>query len=245
MKIRRIPGAGTLSFLQNAAEQALYPSRCPSCRRALPFGEETKLCSFCRERLPWIGEERCLLCGQKTEEGEELCRECRGASHRFDQARALFLYNEDTGRMILDFKNRGEKEIGRWLGREMAESFRESLPLWRADCIVPVPITRSKKRKRGYNQAEVLAEILGEEWKIPVERNLLLRVREGEQQKKLSLEERMGNLKGVFALSGPLIKGARVLLVDDVITTGSTADTCAALLKEAGAEKVFVAAAAR
>ena len=244
MELRSFLEKKNLNFVKNASQDALFPSRCPCCRKVEPWGKASSICRDCRKKLPFIGQDRCLVCGRKVAAEEELCRTCRERDHDFDQARALFMYSPEVGRMILSFKNKEEKETGICLGKEMAEAFRESLPLWRPSLLVPVPITRAKERKRGYNQAQVLAQELARSWDLPVVSGLLVRERESRQQKELTYTERLGNLREAFRLASTVKSGERIILVDDVITTGSTADVCAKLLKDAGASQVYVAAAA-
>ena len=107
------------------------------------------------------------------------------------------------------------------------------------DAIVPVPIHRSRRRKRGFNQAEILAEILGKKLGIPVEPELLKRNRKTVPQKELSPSERLKNLTGAFLAESLPDDKKRILLVDDIYTTGSTLEACARVLKNAGAEVVY------
>ncbi len=110
---------------------------------------------------------------------------------------------------------------------------------WQAEALIPVPIHKSRMRKRGFNQAALVAERMGERLGIPVEKDILVRVKKTKAQKNLSDAERRENLKNAFQVSGNELKLKRVVLVDDIYTTGSTLDAGASVLREAGAEKVY------
>jgi ComF family protein len=115
-----------------------------------------------------------------------------------------------------------------------------------ADVVLPVPLHPVRERERGFNQAWLLADALARSWRIPTHRRALIRVRQTETQTHLDREERMANLRGAFAVRRPdAVAGRRVLLMDDVLTTGSTASECARILREAGARSVLVLTLAR
>ena len=123
---------------------------------------------------------------------------------------------------------------------EMLSEYGAALRRFRPDVIIPVPVHPSRYRKRGYNQAEILARKLGERLQIEVCSTLLVRVKRTRPQKELNTAERMRNLQKAFIVEGTLPKRyRRILLIDDIYTTGSTMETCTRRLKEAGAEKVF------
>lgn len=115
-----------------------------------------------------------------------------------------------------------------------------------SDCLIPIPITRKRQRQRGFNQSQLLAEFLGKLYRIPVNSQVVKRVRETRPQVGLSIEERRNNVRGAFAVQNPLeIKGRRVLLLDDVITTTATISEVSCILLQAGAGEVNVIALAR
>jgi ComF family protein len=114
------------------------------------------------------------------------------------------------------------------------------------EVIIPVPLHSRRIRQRGFNQAILIGELLSKEWNIPLERRLLRRIRWTEPQVNLAATERAANVKGAFAVDDPgKVKGRRIILIDDVLTTGSTVSECSKVLKKAGAEAVFVATVAR
>lgn len=119
----------------------------------------------------------------------------------------------------------------------MAFYARRELKCWKPDCLVPVPLHKSKERRRGFNQAEYLAARISRQSGIPMEASLVAKIRKTKSQKKLSSRERKKNLAGAFAVTKP-VEGLCILVVDDVFTTGSTIDAMAECLKKAGALRV-------
>ncbi len=234
-----------LAKLKKLLVRLVFPPRCPYCREILPWTSEVGLCGNCRKTFPYIKGNRCFSCGKGIPEGETLCADCRKRKHSFDQGTALITYTPKASRMILRMKNEGEQVTARWLGQEMARRLGETILLWQPDCLVPVPLTARKKRIRGFNQAELLAREIGRELDIPVRTDLLFRQKASSEQKKLDYAERLNNMKEAFVVrQDKSIIPSRVLLVDDVATTGSTLDACTLALREAGAQHVFAVTAA-
>lgn len=153
-----------------------------------------------------------------------------------DDITSALLYNDAASSMIRRFKYHN----ARYLGKSLAALIQ--LPSeWQIDVILPVPLHAQREKKRGYNQSLILAGHLGERYSLPVRANLIKRMRNTPSQALSSPEERYTNLKDAFKASHKC-KGLSILLVDDVITTGSTSGECAKALKEAGANKVYLAA---
>ena len=123
--------------------------------------------------------------------------------------------------------------------REMAVYYGKWISSKKIEAIIPVPLHPSKKRKRGFNQAEILARELSEQTGIPVYTDVLFRIRKTSPQKMLGPGERKANLKGAFAVSAKWKACRNVLLIDDIYTTGSTIERCAGMLKKAGTENVW------
>jgi ComF family protein len=158
---------------------------------------------------------------------------------------AAGLYQEGLREAVHRFKFRGDLGLDRPLGELLAEALSgQAAPGWRPDLVVPVPLHRRRLAERTYNQSLLLARAVARSWRVPVPARLLLRTRATPPQQGLSAEERRRNLRGAFALRQPL-GGERVLLVDDVLTTGATARECARVLRDGGAGEVAVAVLAR
>ena len=146
-------------------------------------------------------------------------------------------YNDAASEMVHRFKYYGCQ----YLGRNLA-SFMELPKEWQADAIIPVPLHPARLKERGYNQSLILAEDLGRGYDIPIRDTLLKRIRNTQMQSMTSREERQANVKDAFRAS-KRCRGLSIILVDDVITSGSTSEECARALKAAGADKVYVIAA--
>lgn len=128
---------------------------------------------------------------------------------------------------------------GEIYGREMAEQFNDLIRMWEIDVLIPVPLHRKRQRKRGYNQAEIIARELGKRLGIPVDMSAIIRERETTPQKELGQKNRRKNLKKAFRLTGKRLIGKNILLIDDIYTTGSTIDAMAEVLMKTGCEKIY------
>lgn len=221
----------------------IYPVRCPVCEEiVIPKGE--RICSTCRDKLPYIEEPRCMKCSKPIErEEEEFCNDCHRKHYHFDKGYAVWVYNEDMKRSVAAYKYHSRKEYAAFYIQEMVLHYRAVIGRFGPDVIVPVPIHRSKWVERGYNQAKLLADGLGKELNIPVLSDLLLRNKKTLPQKKLSDIERLRNLQEAFSINMKAVMRypkdiKKVLLVDDIYTTGSTVEACTNVLKAYGVTEV-------
>lgn len=214
----------------------LFPHRCPFCQRA----EEKEICIYCAKKIVWIAEPRCKKCGKPVrKEEQEYCHDCSIHPHYFEEGRSLWLHKPPVNQSIYQFKYGGKRVYGEYYVQQMGKIYGKTLKRWGIDMMVPVPLHRKKKRKRGYNQAWILTSGLSELTGIPAEENGVLRVRETVPQKRLSDKQRKTNLKGAFGTAPNWKPGRNVLVVDDIYTTGCTIDEMSRVLLLAGAEKVF------
>lgn len=219
-----------------------FPARCPICDAPAPFPE--LICPACRQKPVLVEQPVCLKCGKHiVDEREEYCKGCRLVRHAFDQGKGLFAYRSVAG-SLYRFKYAGRQEYARFYAQAIAEKLGGTIRAWRPDALVPVPIHRERKRERGYNQAQLLAREIGRIMKIPVEAHLIRRIKNTLPQKLLDDAERQNNLKRAFKIERNDVKLKRVIIIDDIYTTGSTVDACAVALKSAGVEKVYFIAAA-
>ena len=233
--------------LLEAAVSLLYPSVCTICGRSVGAGEY--LCDQCEAKTVRIVAPFCQKCSEPFEGAITSAFTCANCAHRtiyFDAAVAAYRGRGIVRQVIHEFKY-GRKIhlrhlVARWLHAALDD---ERLCGRRFDVIVPVPLHPARQRERGFNQASVLAELLSAQTSIPA-KPVLERIRYTTTQTALDRSERMENLHNAFRLrKNADVRGLRVLLVDDVLTTGSTLNECARLLKRAGALSVHAATAAR
>lgn len=188
----------------------------------------------------YIKSPRCLKCGKQIDDAnEEYCVDCKKTRHIYTRGIGVWGYSEGIRQSIYEFKYHGMKEYAKFYGKEIASGYGEIIREWNADVIIPIPLHSSKLRKRGYNQAELVALDVGARLGIPVDAKTLLRREKTKPQKDLSERERIKNLKNAFILTQNVVKYKKIILVDDIYTTGTTIDACADLLLQAGVEKVY------
>ncbi len=236
-----------LRGLSGLALNALLPPRCLSCGATVE--RPGALCAGCWKGVHFLEPPLCELCGFPLEfelGPVALCGACARERPAFDRARAVMRYDESSRALILGFKygdrTDGASGYGAWLARAGAGLIAE------ADLIAPVPLHWLRLFSRRYNQAALLAHALGRDAGLPVVADLLLRRRHTPSQGRLSPAQRRRNVAGAFAVKPsrkPLLEGQRVLLVDDVLTTGATVSACARTLRRGGARAVDALVLAR
>ncbi len=220
----------------------LFPRRCPVCDCILPCQNDRNMliCKECDKRVIRIEEPRCYLCGKQLEDEEkEFCEDCSRKRHFFDQGVAAFAYSDDIKLSMYRFKYSGRREYAGFYAAEIRKNLWPRIRTWQAQVLIPVPLHPSKLRKRGYNQAEVLARRIGDVLEIPVDTGILVRVRSTKPQKEVSDMVRRKNIENAFQIRPVVVKYKNVILVDDIYTSGTTIDECARTLKRAGAENVY------
>lgn len=234
------------AFVEGALE-LLYPSRanCLGCGDALG-AEVDWLCEACDARLfplSRMAGARCVKCGRPSHDGRGPCPLCGDwPQGGISFARYTFFYGQPVRGMIAQLKYRGVYRLSEWMGVQLANTvLAEHFDA--PDVIVPVPMHRRRELARGLNHAAHLADALSRQLGVPVEAGGLMRIRHTRQQARLARAERGQNLVGAFAANGA-VKGKFVLLVDDVLTTGETANGCAQALMKAGARGVQLIALA-
>lgn len=219
----------------------LYPERCPVCLGLVrPKGADIH--PKCKYKLDFIKEPVCFKCGiPLASEEEEYCAVCmREPDRGWDYGRSLFPYHGVMANALQLVKKEGTKEFVRFFAKQIIQSQHKFIRQTAPECIVPVPLHSSKLRSRGFNQAELLAEALGEEIGLPV-RKLLFKRKKTKDQKSLGRNQRIKNVKDAFSVDEEEIDSEvpeSVLLLDDVSTTGSTLTACAQALKAYGVARV-------
>lgn len=219
----------------------LFPRRCPVCGKITePAG--SLICPACFQKLSFVTSPVCKICGKEIEDEQtELCGDCLAHRHAFEYGVSLLNYDGTARHAMAQVKYGNKREYLDFFGAALAVRYGKTIRRMQVDAIVPVPVHNARRRARGFNQAEVLAEIVGRRLGIPVRPELLKRTKRTKPQKNLSAAERLKNLTDAFS-AGKLPREIRsVLVVDDIYTTGSTMEACARALKTAGAKRVYFA----
>lgn len=221
----------------------LFPRRCPICDNVTGW-HDGGVCPSCLQKIVYIREPFCMKCGKQLGgAGEEFCGECLRKKHEYIQGMALYDYGSMAD-SLFRFKYAGRQEYADFYGRQLYERRGAWLAALKPDALVPVPIHSSRKRKRGYNQAELIARALSRRSGIPVNAKLVCRVKKTLPQKNLSERERQNNLKKAFKIRQNDVKLSTIVIIDDIYTTGSTIDAVSRALKDAGVQKVYYMALA-
>ena len=247
-----------------ALTDLLYPPACLICRAPHPFpgsaprarpgdrswraGGAELVCRGCAARLSPSGPPVCARCGIGLPGACDAlveCRSCREHPPAFDAARAPWSYAGAAEEAVRQFKFHRRWRLGRWLAEEMASVANAAFPVEEVSAILPVPQHWLKRRLGGFHGAGRLADAVARSLGKPCRPDALRCRRWTATQSRLPWRTRARNVRDAFAARGRFVRGRSVLLVDDVLTSGATADACARALKAAGARRVFVLAAAR
>lgn len=217
--------------------EMIFPRRCTVCDRVLPWGEK-EICVDCKKKIQYSSGPLCFKCGKPVKDEEEYCYDCRKKEHYFKQGAALFPY-EYIRLSLYRFKYGGRQEYAGFYGRQMAYRLEEKRRQWKPEALVPVPLHKWKQKKRGYNQAELIARELSGYWKIPVITNLVVRCKNTRPMKEIVGTDRQNNLKKAFKLGTNDVKLNTIIIIDDIYTTGSTIDAVSKVCLEAGITNVY------
>ncbi len=223
-------------------KQLLFPLRCPICDEPVrPFGH--KICPECLPKRKLLKAPYCMKCGKKLQDEGELCGDCGRNAHVYVRGRALYEY-ESVAASVYKFKYGGRQEYADFFGEELACHLGDFIRNVKPDALVPIPLHRKRQNRRGYNQAALLADALERYTGVPVQHNFLLRTKNTTPLKYLNPKERQNNLKKAFIIGRNDVKLKKVILVDDIYTTGSTMDEAAKMLINAGVKQVYFVALA-
>ena len=235
----------------------VFPPFCAVCRGRLAAGRRDPLCGECWGRVKRLDPPWCHVCGlalgrpgtapvSGVEAAQLRCGPCRLRPPAFTYARSAARYEDTLREALRAFKFAGRRALAAPLADLLVEMAPSCLAVPAPDLLVPVPLHPRRERERGFNQALLLARRLSLGWNVPVRADVLARAAATRPQTDLTAEERRANVRDAFALRRPdLVSGRHVLLVDDILTTGSTAGACAVRLREAGAVVVGVITVAR
>lgn len=227
----------------------IFPPVCSICKTHFISEEETGICPHCLSEVKYIGSPLCILCGKPFYSEvltDHLCGDCITGERYFSKARAVGYYDGVLRKAIHLFKYKLKIYLSLTLGNIMSYQMQYLLKGDTYHSIIPVPLHPKRLRERGFNQALFLARSVSRKYEIPLDRDSLTRDRWTKPQVGLSERERKNNVKNAFyLLNNSKVKDKDILLVDDVYTSGNTAEECSRVLLEAGAQKVDVLTLAR
>lgn len=241
-ELRHVTAVSWRYRVQQAANSLLglvLPATCAVCKRPGDL-----LCAPCRAAMPRMTVALCTRCGQTLDDNTAAyCQRCARQPLLMQRVITPFFFEEPLSGIIHQLKYNGLFALAEPVADLMAESWPDAADS--IDLIVPVPLHAQRQKVRGYNQAALLARRLGQQWDVPVDEASLQRSRYTQPQVGLSLAERQRNVTGAFVVNSDAFAGQRILLVDDVYTTGSTLTAATITLLEAGAKSVWGCCAAR
>jgi len=227
----------------------IFPSRCVICGIVLYNNEKIRICSECLSRISFVKTPICSCCGLpfvNYEGTDHLCGECVSSKQYFSVVRSVGEFKQPLMDAIHRFKYKGEISVGETLGRLMAGFEYNSFSLEGYSLILPVPLHQRRLKERGFNQSVILAREIASRYSIGLDFRTLKRTIHTKPQTGLGKKQRSTNVKGSFIVTDrEKIDGERVVLIDDVYTTGSTVRECARILIKNGVEEVAVLTLAR
>lgn len=219
-----------------------YPTTCVLCGKLDARG----MCAKCKKKHPMIQEPRCMKCGKPIRDmREEYCSDCKIHKKIFKQGRSIWIHENEVKQSIYKFKYKNRRIYAEQYAKLLVEENTKLLRQWKPECLIPIPVHANRKRKRGYNQAEVLAKMIQGEIErqlgvaLPVETRMLYRKKETLYQKKLDDKQRRKNISGAFQIREMCSLPTTVLLIDDIYTTGATLQEISKILTRAGVQNVF------
>lgn len=225
-----------------------FPPLCHVCREFIPRAGDLFICADCIDKIPFLVTPLCTVCGAPfaTEKGSDhTCGACL-INDPFHICRSAAILGGPVQDLIHRFKYGGRVHLAHPLGLLTASALSAFCAEAALDVIVPVPLHRKRLRQRGYNQSQLIGSVLGRKLRLPQEVGNLRRLRWTEPQTTLDAKDRVSNVQGAFGVrDAARIKGRRILLVDDVLTTGSTMRACVEALCDAEVAAVFAVTVAR
>ena len=248
----RLAARALLGEIRDALASLVFPAPCRICEATLDTASRIPICRECLESLQPISPPVCQTCGRPFVSAlaglvrQPLCQLCRRGVYAFDCARSYGIYDAAMVRAIVLLKYQAVTPLGGWFAARLAELVERQRDSLAADVVVPVPLHATRLRERGYNQAELIARPLAKRLGLPFRSYLLVRTRPRPDNLKLTRRERWHTVRGAYATrEGTRVDKLRVLLVDDVFTSGATLDACARALRQAGAARVLGLTVAR
>jgi len=251
-----------LGVASDAIVSVFYPAGCELCDQLLTHARRVPICEECLASFPALPAGVCEFCGSpmatpfssdapqpflpvgSNNTAQRGCLQCQGRIYAFERARSYAAYEGHLIRAIVMLKFERIEPLAAWFAKQLAAVAKQQN--LSADVVVPVPLHRQREKERGYNQADLIARPLARQLGLPYRAILLTRTKPRPDKHILSLAERWESVRGAFATRpGSQVDNLRVLLIDDVMTTGATLDACALALRQAGARSVIGLTVAR
>jgi len=235
-----------LQGLLKGLKDLVYPNCCLACKNKIELNEKQDLiCAGCWDKIEKNTPPFCAACGRHLDSEairKNTCLSCLGEKFYFDRAFSPCIYTGTIKKLIHEFKYANKDYLSKPFGQLMNTFIRDYyLPVEQVDFIIPVPLHKSRQREREFNQAELLSQQVADEFNKKVLKGALMRSKATKTQTELTFQERRQNLQRSFTVTRPeLIKDTNLLLIDDVLTTGATANEAAKSLKSAGAKIVLL-----
>lgn len=197
------------------------------------------ICKLCNKKISYITQPICFKCGKQLDCDErEFCADCTKKEHFFTRGVAGFAYSDALKDSMYAFKYNNRREYAQFYAKTVVKEFGNIIDTWKAEALIPVPMYKAKQDKRGYNQAFELSKALSKYTSLPTE-DVLVRVKNTTPQKELDEKERINNIKNAFQIRKNGLKYSKIVLVDDIYTTGATIDECARELLQAGVSQIY------
>lgn len=228
-----------MSKILDVLYNSLFPSeiKCIVCGKDLQKDEIMDICPDCLKSIKFNNGKRCLRCGKNLWAGSVYCNSCKKSVRFFKNASAPLLYEKPISSMIRRFKYDGKHYLAKPFAKILTYEYAQSK--YEVDLVLPIPMFYKREKERGYNHAKLLAKEFCKLTSLPLDTKNFVRIINTNQQAKLSKDEREKNMHNAFrVIDSGLVKNKKILLIDDIITTGATIDECARVLYECGASEV-------
>lgn len=226
--------------LKDCILEGIFPDDCNCilCDKEIAKGSKYGLCEDCYNKMPFNNGRICVRCGAPMDNEASYCLECQNHIKHFDFARSSLVYEGDAQKLILNMKFHNCRWLAKYFAQMMFDTYTENH--LDAELIIPVPISAQRFKERGYNQSELIAKELAKKLGLPMATNVVAKIKDNKRQANLSGRDRRENVVGAYKIENrSIVKGLRILLVDDILTTGSTLSEVSRKLKIAGASAVY------
>ena len=219
----------------------LYPKRCVACDKVLlKIEKDVGFCRECQPKIKLVGDVTCIKCGTPLGNSQrEYCETCSKINHYYNQNKSIYVYTGDMKNAMYRFKYSNRRCYGKVFADHAVKLYGSWIKKNGIEAIIPVPMYKNKERRRGYNQAEVFGKALSKATGVPLKNKIIRRDYDTEVMKQLNSLKRKKNLLNAFSLQKNIVQFRKVLIVDDIYTTGTTMDEVTKVLKEGGTQEIF------